>query len=136
MMRFAVLLLAAGWASGPATPALAQNVLQRATVPPDAARSIAGADAERGRAIVMDIGCNACHVISRVPGPFGRVGPALDGLSHRAYIAGTLPNTPGALVSWLTDPPRHAPRSAMPNMGLTQAQAIDIAAFLYTLPPR
>ncbi|PPD15951.1 MAG: cytochrome C [Methylobacterium sp.] len=114
------------------TPAIGQD----ASLPANAARSLMGANREEGRDIVLKKGCNACHVMSGVPGPFGRVGPSLDGLVRRAYIAGSLPNTPGSLVSWLMDPPRHAPRTAMPNFGLTRSEAMDIAAFLYSLPPR
>jgi cytochrome c1 len=40
---------------------------------------------------------------------------------------------PTDLMAWLIDPPAIDPRTAMPNMGVTQADARDIAAYLYTL---
>ena len=43
------------------------------------------------------------------------------------------PNTPDNMVRWLQNPPAIDPRSAMPNMGISEAQARDIAAWLYTM---
>jgi cytochrome c len=46
-------------------------------------------------------------------------------------IAGTLPNDPGAMVGWLMHPQRIAPGSGMPEQGVTERDARDIAAYLY-----
>lgn len=91
---------------------------------------VPGGSPERGREIVHDRGCTACHVIPGLPGPYGRVGPRLAELDRRAYIAGTLPNRPGTLVRWLRDPPALDPTTAMPSLGLTEQEARDVAAFL------
>ena len=48
-------------------------------------------------------------------------------------IAGELPNSPPNLVRWLLNPPSVEPGTAMPDLGLTDQQAHDIAAYLYTL---
>lgn len=93
--------------------------------------AIAGGDAARGRALIVEHGCRACHVVPGIPGPHGRVGPDLAGLRDRAYIAGQFPNRPGELVRWLVDPPLLAPETAMPALGLSQQEARDIATFLY-----
>jgi cytochrome c1 len=37
------------------------------------------------------------------------------------------------LITWLRDPQAIVPGNAMPNMGLQDQQARDIAAYLYTL---
>jgi cytochrome c2 len=68
-----------------------------------------------------------------VRGARGRVGPSLAGFAGRGYIAGVLPNTPDNLVWWLRDPPEVVPRTAMPDLGLGQAEARHVAAFLATL---
>ena len=94
---------------------------------------IAGADAERGRIAIQQYGCVACHAVPGVRNPGGNVGPPLAGLAKRGYIGGVLPNTPDELVRWLLDPPGIDPRTAMPNVGLNEADAKDIAAYLYTL---
>jgi cytochrome c1 len=44
-----------------------------------------------------------------------------------------LPNTPENLVRWLRDPQKLNPRTAMPDLGVTERDAQDIAAYLYTL---
>jgi cytochrome c1 len=46
-------------------------------------------------------------------------------------IAGLLPNTPANLVLWLRHPQSVTPGNAMPDLGLTETQARDIAAYLY-----
>lgn len=94
---------------------------------------IAGADAERGRVAIRQYGCVACHAVPGVRNPGGNVGPPLAGLAKRGYIGGVLPNTPDQLVRWLLDPPGVDPRTAMPDVGLNEAEARDIAAYLYTL---
>jgi cytochrome c1 len=88
---------------------------------------------EFGRALIAEYGCTACHDIPGIGAVTGTVGPALDGFGDRAYIAGRLPNRPRALISWLRDPPAIDPETAMPALGLTEAEARDVAAYLYTL---
>jgi mono/diheme cytochrome c family protein len=94
---------------------------------------IAGADPQRGQALIHSYGCGTCHRIDGVRGARGTVGPPLDNFAQRSVVAGILPNTPRVLVSWLLDPPAIEPRTAMPAVGLDEAQARHIAAYLYTL---
>ena len=95
--------------------------------------ALPGADIARGRARIAEYGCVSCHAIPGVRGPGARVGPPLDHLASRAYLAGVLPNTPANLVRWLRDPPSVSSHTAMPNAGLSEADARDIAAYLLTL---
>ena len=44
-----------------------------------------------------------------------------------------LRNSPANLVRWIRDPQGVVPGNAMPNMGVSDAEARDIAAYLYTL---
>jgi len=90
-------------------------------------------DAARGRATFVEYGCGACHVIPGVSGAIGTVGPSLAGFADRAYIAGVLTNAPGDLTRWLINPPLFAPDTAMPDLGVTDGAAADMAAYLYTL---
>lgn len=96
-------------------------------------RQLAGADPERGRAVVARVACAACHQIPGVAWPRGRVGGQLAGFGDRPLIAGRLPNQPDVLVRWLRDAPSLAPGTGMPPIALTPAEARDVAAFLYTL---
>jgi cytochrome c2 len=98
-----------------------------------AAHEVHGADPERGARLMVAYGCGACHAIPGIPGASGTVGPHLDGFARRAYVAGVLPNEPGGLVRWIVDPPAHSPMTAMPDLGVTEAEARDMAAYLYNL---
>jgi cytochrome c len=90
-------------------------------------------DPDHGRALAKMKGCAGCHQIPGVNGANGSVGPSLASFSHRVYIGGVLSNTPDHLHQWLLDPPAIDPKTAMPNVGLTDQEARDVAAFLYTL---
>jgi len=97
------------------------------------AAPLAQADAQRGRQRIAEHGCISCHTVPGVRGPASAVGPPLRHVATRAYLGGVLPNTPANLVRWLLDPPTIDPRTAMPNVGLREAEASDIAAYLLTL---
>jgi hypothetical protein len=72
-------------------------------------------------------------VIPGVAGARGRVGPSLAGFASRPYIAGALPNRPLELVAWIRDPQAVHPATIMPRLGVSAADARDIAAHLYRL---
>lgn len=99
-------------------------------------RGLAGADAARGLEAIQAAGCGACHAIPGVRWPRGAVGGPLDGFAGRSLIAGALPNQPDILVAFLRDPPALKPQTAMPPSAISEAQARDIAAYLYTLDGR
>jgi cytochrome c2 len=94
---------------------------------------LAGGDAARGADVIQHVACGSCHVIPGIRAAHGLVGPPLEVFSRRTYIAGQLPNTPANLARWLRAPQDIEPRTAMPNLGLTDGQARDAAAYLYTL---
>jgi cytochrome c2 len=104
---------------------------------PYADKVVKNGDPARGRALIASgvHGCTTCHTIPGLRGVRGVVGPPLDGLARRGFIAGQLPNVPGVLVAFLEDPPALVPDTGMPNVGLTPEEARHIAAYLYTLKP-
>jgi cytochrome c2 len=93
----------------------------------------AGGSPERGQQAIPRYGCGACHTIPGVPAAQGKVGPRLADLHERVMIAGRLANTPENLVHWIREPQSVSPGTAMPNMGVTDADARDIAAYLLSL---
>ena len=97
------------------------------------AKTLAGGDPARGKAAIDRYGCNACHNIPGIPGPKGMVGPSLEHMASRASIGGKLANNPETMIKWLQNPPAFDPQSAMPNLGITEADSRDITAYLYTL---
>lgn len=95
--------------------------------------TVPGGSARRGVQRIAQFGCPACHSIPGVKNADGNVGPPLNRIGERTYIAGMLRNTPANLVRWIREPQAVVPGNAMPNMGISEAEARDIAAYLYTL---
>lgn len=93
----------------------------------------AGADAARGEALLAQYQCGSCHHIPDVPGARGGVGPPLDAFGARSYIAGQLPNRADTLARWIADPAALVPGTAMPDMGASERDASDMAAYLLSL---
>jgi len=58
------------------------------------ARQLAGGDPDRGKILIREYGCGACHVVPGVRTATGLVGPPLTNIADRTYLAGQLPNTP------------------------------------------
>ena len=94
---------------------------------------IANGDADRGRAAIAKYGCGSCHDIPGIRGANGLVGPPLTHWSQRRFIAGEMENTPEHLITWITMPQAVEPGTAMPNMGISDGAARDIATYLYTI---
>jgi len=61
------------------------------------------------------------------------VGPSLDHIATRTYIAGKFQNSVPAMTKWLQNPQSMDPTNAMPNLGVTPDDARDMTAYLYTL---
>jgi cytochrome c1 len=92
-----------------------------------------GGSADRGKATIVAYKCGKCHTIPGVRDAKGVFGPPLMSLSRRTYIGGNFPNTPDNLANWVMSPQSMKPRTAMPELGLSEPQARDVAAYLYTL---
>ncbi|MDB5867353.1 MAG: hypothetical protein JWO70_5159 [Betaproteobacteria bacterium] len=90
-------------------------------------------NAAAGRRAIDQYACATCHVIPGITGATRQVGPPLRGMASRSYIAGVLANTPRNMVRWLMSPQQVSPGSAMPDLGLREQDALDIAAYLATL---
>ena len=98
-----------------------------------AAAMTGGGSPARGRAAIERYGCATCHTIPGVRGADALVGPPLTQIAGRSYIGGVLTNTPENMIRWLRDPRAVDGLTAMPNVGLTEQDARDIASYLYTL---
>jgi cytochrome c len=90
-------------------------------------------DAKRGKTLIAEYGCGSCHLIPKVAGADGNVGPPLLHIATRIYIAGFVRNSPENMSVWLQDPQKILPGNAMPAMGISQKDSHDITAFLYSL---
>jgi cytochrome c len=85
-----------------------------------------------GRLAIQAYGCGSCHMIPGIHGANGKVGPDLTGVAQRTAIAGALPNDPETMIRWLEHPQALRPGSGMPEMGVTEANARNMAAYLYS----
>jgi mono/diheme cytochrome c family protein len=90
-------------------------------------------DPDRGRIAIQQYGCTACHRIPGIVGPTSHTGPPLTAMGSRKYIAGVLPNSFENMVRWLQRPQAVDQHTAMPDTGLNDADARDIAAYLVRL---
>lgn len=95
--------------------------------------SVPGGDPSRGKRRLVAYGCGSCHVIPGVSAADGLVGPPLTDFAARTFVAGRLQNRPVHLIRWIRDPQAVNPGTAMPDLGVTEQDARDIAAYLYTL---
>jgi cytochrome c2 len=90
-------------------------------------------DAENGRLLLRQYGCATCHEIPGVATAKGNVGPPLQKIATRVYLAGVIPNTPENMVRWIRAPQKIDPMTAMPDMQVSEPHARDMVAYLYRL---
>lgn len=97
------------------------------------AEIVPGGNPQAGAQVIESYRCGVCHTIPGIRDADGLVAPPLILFARRTFIGGELPNTPPNLIRWIRDPPAVEPGTAMPALGLSEQQARDAAAYLYTL---
>jgi len=98
-----------------------------------AAAEKTGGNPRGGIDAIRRYGCPSCHIIPGIDEALGRTGPSLNGVANRARIADALENTPENLIRWVRDPRSIDLHTSMPTMQISESDAHDIAAYLYTL---
>lgn len=101
------------------------------TPPHDREVTVQGGDPETGQVRFLEYGCASCHAVQGVPSVREGVGQNLHDFSNRLYLAGQQPNRPEELIRWIQHPQHVVPGTLMPDLGVTDQDARDIAAFLY-----
>jgi cytochrome c len=104
-----------------------------ATAPAASATEADGAATERGRLLLARYHCGQCHTVPGVAAARGTMAASLARYGRRSYIAGRIPNSRDALVRWIVSPASLVPDTTMPSMGVSPADAADMAAYLHTL---
>lgn len=97
------------------------------------AETLTGGRVAAGKTAIGKYGCAACHTIPGIAGATAVVGPPLSNIAVRQYLGGHLINTPDNMEQWIQHPQKIDPKNAMPEMGVTDEDARDITAYLYTL---
>jgi cytochrome c2 len=92
---------------------------------------ITGGNAQTGQQLVARYGCASCHQVNGIAHADSLVGPSLKNIREKGYIAGSLPNNADNLIRWIMHPRQVAPNTAMPELGVSEKDARDIAAYLY-----
>jgi cytochrome c len=92
-----------------------------------------GGEVARGAQVIVQYKCGSCHTIPNIPNADGVFGPPLNQIARRTILAGEFPNDPENLERWIESPTTMKPSTAMPDLGLSEKQARDTAAFLETL---
>jgi cytochrome c oxidase subunit 2 len=88
--------------------------------------------AAEGKTIYTRSACVGCHTIRGVSA--GVLGPDLTTFGSRTTLAaGLFPNTPENVAAWVTDPGAIKPGVKMPALGLSEAEARAVAAYLTSL---
>jgi len=93
----------------------------------------ASGDGHAGARALIASRCAACPIVPGVRTAVGRVGPSPDDIASRQYLAGRFRNDRPTMVRWLMHPQAMAPGTAMPDLGLSRAQATAIASYLQRL---
>ncbi|MGH8931245.1 MAG: c-type cytochrome [Egibacteraceae bacterium] len=106
-----------------------------ASLPVGRPAQVTAGEPEFGRVALVDYGCVSCHSIPGVDaiGADAYVGPPLDHWGLRSYIAGSLTNDQANLVRWIMDPQDVEPGTAMPDLDVTEEDAVNMSAYLLSL---
>lgn len=87
----------------------------------------------RGQALFQSVQCAMCHAVQGTIAQ-GRNAPDLTHVaSRRTIAAGTLPNTPANLASWIADPQKLKPGVNMPANPMSGEDLAALVAYLGTL---
>jgi cytochrome c len=90
-----------------------------------------GGKPEDGKIAIQKYGCTSCHTIDGISSE-SLVGPPLTKMGSRSYLAGNMENNAANLVHFIQHPRQVHNDTAMPEMGVTEQDARDMAAYLYT----
>lgn len=88
---------------------------------------------QRGQRLLTQYQCGSCHAIPGIASARGVQGPTLEAFGRRSYIAGRIPNQGDNLARWIVEPSALVFDTTMPSMGVSPAQARDMAAYLGSL---
>jgi cytochrome c2 len=107
-------------------------VLAGCTREPPTSEPLTGGNPRVGQQLIARYGCGACHQIKGIARAESKVGPSLKEIRDSSYVGGVLPNSADNLMQWIMHPRAHSPNTAMPELGVTQSEARDMAAYLYS----
>jgi cytochrome c len=96
-------------------------------------QKMTGGDPEAGKQAIILHDCHSCHAIPGIEGDEHTQGPSLSGWATRKSILKQWPNTPENLENWIRHSEQLRPGTTMKLMSISEKDARDIAAYLYSL---
>jgi len=111
---------------------LSQTPEEQALAKPTSTQQSAG-EALFGQVAMQQYNCSSCHVIDGIASATYHVGPPLNNMVNRRFIAGTLPTTRENLIQWIMNPPHFKPQSLMPNLHVKRHHAEVMVDYLYQI---
>jgi len=98
-------------------------------------------DPDRGRELFSDTkfypggGCGFCHTFPSISNGTFPGAPNLNNVSLRPTLAGeTIQNSPATMKAWIMDPPNVKPNARMPKLNVSDQEAQDLVAFIFSQP--
>lgn len=86
-----------------------------------------------GKVALQQYNCNSCHVIDGIASAIYHVGPPLNNMVNRHFIAGTLPTSRENLIQWIMKPAHFKPQSLMPDLQVKREHAEAMVDYLYQI---
>lgn len=129
--RFWATMLVAGATAG-LVAAFAAHTTSNRHKRVEIARQLTSGEPSQAPEIFRRYGCAGCHTIPGIAGADGKVGDNLSGLRERVFLAGVANNNADNLVRWIVSPRTFSPNTAMPETGISEKEARDLAAYLYS----
>lgn len=108
-------------------------VLVGCATPATRSQQVSEGSPQLGAELIEDYGCVSCHNVPGINTTPAWVGPPLDHWGQRSYIAGSLNNNMENLMRWIIDPQGVEEGTAMPDLGVSEQDARNIAAFLLSM---
>ena len=90
-------------------------------------------DIHLGKKQIIKNACTTCHEIPGTGYRKAQVGPSLIAWKKRHFISGQILNNPVNLVDWIQKPQKYEPKTAMPDLNITNQEAWNMAAYLFSL---
>lgn len=108
-------------------PSVAQTPFEKRLSQPRAKEVLSG------RVALQQYNCSSCHVINGIASASYQVGPPLNNMVNRRFIAGTLPTTRENLIKWIMDPAQYKSQTLMPDLNVTREHAEAMVDYLYDI---
>jgi cytochrome c2 len=118
--------------TGRLIPPLLCALLAACSKQPPSFEPLTGGNPRSGQQLLARYGCAACHEIKGIAHADSKVGPSLTEIRDRGYVGGVLPHSASNLIKWIQHPRSYSPNTAMPELGVSEAEACDMAAYLYS----